>query len=57
MLKNWKTSLAGVLAIASVIGPALTSISKGDYTAAINQLPVIITGIGLILAQDFNVKV
>ena len=57
VLSNWKTTLAGILAIGATISPILTAISKGDNAAALAQLPAIITGVGLILAKDFNVKI
>jgi hypothetical protein len=52
VLKNWKTSAAGVLMILSGIG-ALFGIKTGiDPSAAITT---IMGGIGLVLAKDGNV--
>lgn len=54
LLTNWKTTLAGVLAIGSTIGPLLTALSKGDYGTALSLAGPTIAGVGLVFAKDFN---
>ena len=44
ILRNWKTTLTGVLTIASAFVPGLPAIA-----------PVIIAGVGQILSRDGNV--
>lgn len=48
MLKNWKTSLAGIGAVITGIATAL----KGDI---IGGVTAVITGIGLVGAKDYDV--
>ena len=51
MMKNWKTTLAGVAAILSVITKLVTTGANDWQTDA----PAIMAGIGLIAAKDSNV--
>ena len=50
-MKNWKTTLAGVAAILSVITKVVTTGGIDWQTDA----PAIMAGIGLIAAKDSNV--
>lgn len=50
MLANWKTTIAGVLALATVLWNAYT-----QRTINWNDLQVALIGIGLVAAKDFNV--
>ena len=55
MIKNYKTTILGVLAILSALIGAATAILNGqpvDYTTTITA---IMAGIGLITAKDSNV--
>ncbi len=51
MIKNWKTTLAGVAAILSVVTKIVT-IGAIDWQT---DAPAILAGIGLITAKDSNV--
>jgi len=46
-MKNWKTTIAGILTIAGGIGMAV----QGNYEQAI---ATIIAGVGLLLAKDYD---
>lgn len=50
ILKNWKTSLVGLVAIAGVI----TSTWLPEYAPLLNKAVVFLTGIGLLAAKDGN---
>ena len=50
MLKNWKTTLAGLGAIIT----GVATIVKGDIVGGVSA---VITGIGLIGAKDYDVTV
>ena len=50
MLKNWKTSLPGVLALASVLWNAWQT-----KTLQWEDLQTALVGVGLVAAKDFNV--
>ena len=50
ILKNWKTSLAGVVAIAGVI----TATWLPQYADEVAKAVGILTGLGLIAAKDGN---
>ena len=56
-MKSWHTTLAGIGAILSAIGAALTAQFDAD-PATVAQwatlVPAIIAGVGLILARDNN---
>lgn len=51
-MKNWKTTLMGILTLAGVVGKV------GASGGAINveDLALVSTGIGLILSKDYNVS-
>lgn len=62
MLRNWKTTAAGVVGICGGIGTIGAGISKaveGDFAAALPLLTAgagaIATGFGLLFAKDANV--
>lgn len=50
MLKNWKTSLAGIVAIAGVI----TATWLPQYADEVTKAIGILTGLGLLAAKDGN---
>jgi hypothetical protein len=50
IVKNWKTSLAGLVAIALVIAETWLPEYRGAVTSAIGVL----TGMGLLAAKDGN---
>ena len=50
ILKNWKTSLAGVVAIAGVV----VTTWLPQYASYYSQALGVLTGIGLIAAKDGN---
>jgi hypothetical protein len=56
IFRNWKTSVAGAAAVASVLVPALSGPGKlGNVIAIISdpaKLGTITAGIGLVLAKD-----
>ncbi len=54
-MKSWKTTLAGVAAILTAVGSALTAIIDNDPTTVMDvgaTVAAIMAGIGLILARD-----
>jgi hypothetical protein len=57
-MKSWKTTVAGIAAILTVVAAALTQFVQGGL-AAISWEPLLaglIAGVGLILAKDSNVS-
>lgn len=58
-MKSWKTTVAGVAAILTAVGAALTAIFDNDpntvFDVATTSAAVMV-GIGLILARDNNVS-
>lgn len=58
MMKNWKTTLAGVGVILAAVGNAIGQYAKGGIGAI--DYPVLFAGlsagIGLIAAKDFNIS-
>lgn len=50
MLKNWKTTLAG---IATILAGVSKAVNEG---LTVEALGLIIAGIGLVLGKDFNVE-
>lgn len=50
MLKNWKTSLAGLVAIAGVI----TATWLPEYSEHVTAVTGVLVGLGLIAAKDGN---
>lgn len=54
-MKNWKTTVAGIGAMASAIGPALIALSNGDWNVMAAALPGIFAGLVGVFAKDNNV--
>lgn len=53
LLANWKTTSAGLAAIAGALGDILTSASHGQFTPNFGvDMSAIVAGIGLIFAGD-----
>lgn len=50
LLKNWKTSVIGIVAIAS----AIISTWLPQYADELNKVIGILTGLGLLAAKDSN---
>lgn len=50
LLKNWKTSVIGIVAIAS----AIISTWLPQYADELNKVIGILTGLGLLAAKDAN---
>jgi len=50
LLKNWKTSVVGIVAIAS----AIISTWLPQYADELNKVIGILTGLGLLAAKDAN---
>jgi len=57
MWKNWKTTSAGILAIAGGITRFIFAVKSGEFTeeSIMTTLTAILAGIGLLLAKDSNV--
>lgn len=55
MLKNWKTTLAGVSAILTAVAALLHDVSTGNYSNLVPEIGTIVAGIGLLHAKDNNV--
>lgn len=51
MVKNWKTTLAG---IATILAGVSKAINEG---LSVEALGLIVAGIGLVLGRDYNVPV
>lgn len=51
---HWMTTLAGLGAILSALGPVLSGIAAGDWSHIDEALPALAAGVGLILAKDAN---
>lgn len=49
-MRNWKTTLAGIVAIIGAIAKMLNA-----GAVATEDIVAVVTGIGLIAAKDFNV--
>lgn len=56
MNKSWKTNTAGIGAILTGIGAAVTAYSKGDMAALTMAITGIFAGIGLLAARDNGVS-
>jgi hypothetical protein len=52
LLVNWKTTLAGVATILTASGHLLHALSTGDTSAIATDAPLIMSAIGLLMAQD-----
>lgn len=55
MLKNKKTTIAGIAAILTGVAEFANAISAGDYSHLETAIAAIVTGVGLIAAKDHNV--
>ena len=57
LLVNWKTTLAGIAAIATGIGTIASQVSTGNFDFAMigGSLAAILAGTGLTVAKDHNV--
>lgn len=53
LLKNWKTTLAGVIALVIQLGPVL--LPKYITPSVANTISVIAGSLGIIVAKDGNV--
>jgi hypothetical protein len=51
-MKNWKTTLGGIL---TIISPIVESVLSGKINCQ-TAIPQIIIGIALLFAKDFNVS-
>jgi hypothetical protein len=59
MKGSWKTTMAGVAAILTALGSALTAIFDGNPSTNVEiatTVSAIMAGIGLIMARDNNVS-
>jgi len=58
MIKSWKTTAAGVVAILTVILTAVTQFISGGFPAISWEVLItgIIAGVGLIMAKDSGVS-
>jgi hypothetical protein len=56
LLSNWKTSLSGLIVVASVAYQVWVQAHTGviDPTTATADVGALVAGIGLITAKDFN---
>ena len=56
-MKNWKTTMAGILAISGGLTRFAFALKSGaiDPEAITTTMTSILTGIGLIFAKDFDV--
>ena len=52
IIRNWKTTLAGVLALASVI----VTYFAPQYATQLHSLTGILAGLGLVVAKDHDVS-
>lgn len=52
-MRNWKTTLAGILALITAITPV---ISQPEKLMESQTISAILAGIGLLLAKDWNVS-
>jgi hypothetical protein len=57
LLINWKTTLAGVVAIITALGPLAEAAQRSDWNALWMMIPSVVMGVGLILAKDFDVHI
>ncbi len=55
-LKNWKTSLGGLAILLLTAGKVSTDIVNGQPVDLNVTLTAILTGLGLLVAKDFNVS-
>lgn len=56
-MKSWKTTAAGIAAILTAVGSALTAFVDNDPTTTLDvgaTIAAIMAGIGLIMARDNN---
>ena len=58
MIKSWKTTTAGIVAILTVILTAVTQFISGGFAAISWEVLItgIIAGVGLIMAKDAGVS-
>lgn len=57
LFTNWKTSLAGVVAIGAAISQFVMQTSPTiNWTSLSAAIGTLVTGVGLIVAKDFNVS-
>jgi hypothetical protein len=54
-MKNWKTTLAGVLALVVAVANAILNMLNGLPVDITSLLTTIVAGLGLIAAKDSNV--
>jgi len=57
-MKSWKTTVAGIAAILTAVGAALTALFDADPTTNVDlaaTIAAVMAGIGLITARDNNV--
>jgi hypothetical protein len=52
---NWKTTLSGIGTILAALGTAAHGFSVGNMAEVYGSIPLIVTGIGLIVAKDSDV--
>jgi hypothetical protein len=52
LTKNWKTTLAGLVAVASTVIASFFP----EHQATFNTIAGILAGLGLIAAKDYNVS-
>lgn len=56
-LTNWKTTAAGVLAISAALTQFIMQASPAvNWTSLSAAIGTLVTGVGLIVAKDFNVS-
>ena len=55
MTKNWKTTLSGVGTILAALGAMAHGFSISDLSQVYGSIPLIVTGIGLLMAKDGDV--
>lgn len=56
MVRSWKTTLAGVLALATTVGNAILAASNGQPVDFASVFAAVIAAAGLIFAKDANVS-
>jgi hypothetical protein len=52
LLANWKTTFLGAGAFLGALGHMLTALANGDTSSLAHDVPIILTGLGLIMAKD-----
>ena len=57
LLSNWKTTLAGIAAISAAVAQfAMQASPTVNWTSLTAAIGTLVTGVGLIVAKDFNVS-